>query len=189
MKFFTPAKHCFTILLIAILLLIVNNSVYSQSNKTNNDKTKKVSVNPFAFTIKDTINYINFPNTAIKFKPPAHFVTYEKINGFMHPGSSSTIQATEIQGTPYVLYTKALTADYFEKQGFKLVSKEDIKTKDNKNGTLYTVTFTVKGIDYERMMFFTGDYNRTVWINANYPVMVKFLLFETLKRSILSVQF
>ncbi|OFY92249.1 MAG: hypothetical protein A2309_13575, partial [Bacteroidetes bacterium RIFOXYB2_FULL_35_7] len=150
---------------------------------------KHVSLNPYDFTIKDTANYIFFPNTQIQLKPPAHFVPYEKIHGFMHPGSSSTLQVTEIQGTPYVMYVKGLTEEYFAQQGIKLVNTENITTKNGNKAVIYTLSFTVKGIDYERMMMFTGDYDRTIWVNANYPVMTKFLLESVLKNSLLSVRF
>lgn len=174
-----------------LFLFIVFFSIPSiaQSSKHKKDTTKKVVYNPDVVSVKDTSTYLLFPNTNIKIIPPLHFISYKKINGFLHTGSSSTIQASEILGTPYVMYTKGMTSDFFGKQGVTLVSEEDIITKDNKQGKLYIVTFSSNGVDFERMMLLTGDYNRTIWLNANYPVVVKFLLFDVIKKSIISIVF
>jgi len=85
--------------------------------------------------------------------------------------------------------TKGLTKKYFKSQGVKLLAQENIKTSDNKNGIMYIVAFKVDDVPFERIMYFTGDYNRTIWINANYPVTARNVLFNVLKNSVLSVQF
>jgi len=64
------------------------------------------------------------------------------------------------------------------------------------DGKLYLLSFSVTSTDtskkvmqFERMMLFTGDYQRTIWINASYPVLVKKLLYQVIKESLLSVEF
>jgi hypothetical protein len=47
----------------------------------------------------------------------------------------------------------------------------------------------VDTVDFYRMMLFTGDYMRTIWITANYPVMLKEKLEATLRKSLLSIKF
>jgi len=134
-------------------------------------------------------NIVSIPaDTSIKIVPPAYFRPYGK-NGFIHQGASASIQILEIDNTPYVMVTKGLTKEYFKTQGVKLLAQEDIKTSDNKNGKMYIVAFKVDDIPFERIMYFTGDYNRTIWINANYPVAARNVLFSVLKNSVLSVQF
>jgi pyruvate/2-oxoglutarate dehydrogenase complex dihydrolipoamide dehydrogenase (E3) component len=83
----------------------------------------------------------------------------------------------------------------FEKQGVKMINSENVKTKSGKDGKIYVVSFKAKSKDgkqeyeYERLMFFTGDLSQTIWIEANYPTVVKKILYDVLKSSLLTVQF
>jgi hypothetical protein len=38
-------------------------------------------------------------------------------------------------------------------------------------------------------MYFTGTYNRTIWVNANYPKVARNVLFNVLKTSVLTIQY
>lgn len=167
--------------------------------------------NAFSQENKDNLNqqgeFILVPNTDIKIALPENFEPLNQENVFIHKGSSSTVQVLEIQGTSYSVFTKDLTKEYFKTQGLELISQENVKTKDNKDGTMFIVSFMAKAnspstiivddsltsvqkdVAFERIMFFTGNQNKTVWINANYPVVAKDLLFDVLKKSILSVKF
>jgi len=136
------------------------------------------------------------PNSEILITPPAHFKYSEKINGFIHPGTFSSITVTYIYGTSFLQITEGLTSEYFTSQNTVLVSGEDVKTKSGMDGKLYLLSFSVTSTDtskkvmqFERMMLFTGDYQRTIWINASYPVLVKKLLYQVIKESLLSVEF
>ena len=42
---------------------------------------------------------------------------------------------------------------------------------------------------YQRMSFLTGDMNNTIFINANYPVLVKDLVYDAIKNSLLTAKF
>jgi len=127
--------------------------------------------------------------THIKIQPPEHFLFSENIPGFIHPGTSATIQVQEIIGTSWVMIRNAMTKEYFESQGTKLISENEITMKDGKTGILYLVEFTVNGYDYERLMLFAGDYHNTIWINANYPKSAKKVIQNILTESILTAQF
>ena len=141
--------------------------------------------------------YVNLPNSDIKMVPPAYFKAFMKDGkfGFIHEGAASSISIEEIKGSAYTLIVKGMTKEYFEKQGVTLIAQEEVKTRQNKDGTLMLVGFKVKSkdgekeVEYERLMLFTGDYNRTIWINANYPAMVRKVLLAALRESLLSVQF
>ena len=148
---------------------------------------------------KDSLlnNWQQVPGTDIKIIPPAYFKPFVKDGkfGFMHEGAAASISIQEVKGTPYVFVTQALTKDYIEKQGMKYISREDVKTKQGKDGVIIAVGFTVKStdgkenVDYERLMLFTGDYSRTVWVQGNYPVIVKKVLYLVIRESLLSVTF
>lgn len=169
------------IFLLCNVLLYLTFVSYSQTADTlKSDKPK-----PFLI-----------PNTQILITPPAHFKFVDKINGFIHIGSSASITVTSVEGTSYLQVTEGLTAEYFKTQNAILISTEDIKTSNGMDGKLYTLSFTTTSTDtakkvlqFERMMLFTGDYHNTIWLNASYPSVLKKILYPALKQSLLSVLF
>lgn len=170
---------------VAILILVCCGSFVFSQQLT--DKQKDSLLN----------NIVTVPGTDISIIPPAYFKPYVNDGkfGFIHEGAASSITIQEMKGTPFALVTQGLTSAYFDEQGIKLITKEDIKTKSNKDGTLFLVEFKVKSkdgkqeVEYERIMYFTGTYNRTIWVNANYPKVARNVLFNVLKTSVLSVQY
>ncbi|PLX09297.1 MAG: hypothetical protein C0596_01745 [Marinilabiliales bacterium] len=129
------------------------------------------------------------PGTNIMMTPPEHFLVSESIPGLIHPGYSTTVQVQEVVGTSYVMIKQAMTPEHFESQNVTLISEEDIKMSNGMGGVLYLVEFTVKGYQYERLMLFAGDYNNTIWINANYPKSTKALLYDLLVESLLTAHY
>jgi hypothetical protein len=149
---------------------------------------------------QDTVKSEKFyavKGTNIKIIPPKYFITMPSApNVLIHPSTSSSIQVNEIKGLGYPLSIKKLTPEYIEKQGAKVIYRKDTLTLDGKKGTLFLIRFKVKGKDsnhtemeYERFMFFTGDYNNTIWISANYPVIAKETVAPVLLHSVLSASF
>ncbi|HOY33038.1 MAG TPA: hypothetical protein PKW80_14255 [Bacteroidales bacterium] len=148
---------------------------------------------------KDSIlnAYVTLPNSDVRIVPPAYFKAFANDGkfGFMHEGAGASISFQEISGTPYPIVVQYMSKEHLETQGVKFITKENVQTKQKKDGVMYLVSFPVKSKDgskelqYERMMLFTGDYNRTIWISANYPVVARKMLFVPLKESLLSVQF
>lgn len=148
---------------------------------------------------KDSIlnTYVTIPNSDIRLIPPAYFKPFLNDGkfGFMHEGAGASISIQEITGTPYPIVVQYMTKEYLETQGVKLLAKENVQTTQKKEAVIYLVSFTVKSKDgskelqYERIMLFTGDYNRTIWISANYPVVARKMLFNPLRISLLSVDF
>jgi len=139
--------------------------------------------------VYDETQLVNIPGTHIKMQPPEHFMVSEAIPGLLHPGTSTTVQVQEITGTSYVMIQQAMTPEHFESQGVHLVSATDVTMHDGKGGVLYLVEFTVNGFDYERLMLFAGDYNNTIWINANYPKSAKRILQNIITESLLTAQY
>lgn len=74
-------------------------------------------------------------------------------------------------------------------QGVHFLSKENVVTSDNKEGILILVSMKVDTIDFYRMMLFTGNYMRTVWVTANYPVLLKDKMEAIMRKSLLSIKF
>jgi len=139
--------------------------------------------------LRTETTYVDVPKTSVQIIPPAHFIFMEQAGGFLHVGTSSSLQVQEITGTAYTMITPGLTKDYFKSQGATLLSEEDVVTKSGQKGKIFTLSFYVENVEFERLMFFTGDYNKTIWINANYPVAVKEMLNVVLKESLLTARF
>lgn len=129
------------------------------------------------------------PGTNIKLQAPEHFLISEAIPGMVHPGSSTTVQVQEIIGTSYIMISQAMTPEHFASQGVTLISTSDVVMRNGKGGILYLVEFEASGLTYERIMLFAGDYNNTIWINANYPKTAKKLLQRILTESLLTAQY
>jgi len=132
---------------------------------------------------------VMIPNTHVKIVPPEHFMFSAELQGFIHAGTSSTMQVSEIIGTSYIMVAKSLTPEYIQSQSFRFIEKRDITTNDGHDGCMFILGFTNKGVDYERLMFFAGDYNNTIWVNVSYPAVSRELLFDTFQNSLLTAQF
>ena len=111
-------------------------------------------------------------------------------------GTSASINVVEIDNISYLQITEGLTPAYFAEQNATIINVTDVKTKSGMDGKLYTLSFNVtandtskKVLQFEKMMLFTGDYQHTIWISANYPVMLKKVLYLVMRESILSVCF
>ncbi|PLX05533.1 MAG: hypothetical protein C0594_07105 [Marinilabiliales bacterium] len=136
--------------------------------------------------LQDTIYIID--STDIAITPPVEFKPFDQIHGFIHMATSSTIQVNQIEDAPYLMIVENMTDDHFASQGVTLLSQFEINEPDAK-GYVYVIGFTIKGVDFERIMYFTGDLNRTIWINANYPVMIKPLIYNAMLECVKTAHF
>jgi hypothetical protein len=143
-----------------------------------------------------TIKYVNVPGTDLRVVPPAYFRAVPEIQGFIHPGTSASISFTTTEGVSFLQVCEGITSEYLAKQDVVLISKENVKTSSGMDGVLFLVGFTAvtkdsakTSVQYERLMLFTGDYQKTIWVNANYPVALKKILLTVLRESILTVDF
>ena len=156
----------------------------------------------FLFLITNTFCYsqqlgasepIKMPNTSVTITPPEHFIMSNQFAGFIHMATGSTILVQETEGVPFVYYKGENASENFEKQGVTLVEERTLKTNSGKPCYAYVLSFKVeesgKEVVFERILLLTGDYNKTIMLNANYPVIVKELIFEVLMNSLLSVEF
>jgi hypothetical protein len=121
--------------------------------------------------------------------PPKYFRAAEQIHGFVHPMTASTIQIQEVTGTLYTILADEITPEYIREQGFEYVSKVEVKTKNGKGAVCFLVRFEAKGVTFERMMLFTGDYTRTIWASANYPTVAGSLMRNAIMESLLTIEF
>jgi len=124
---------------------------------------------------------------------PVGFEEVQGQNGFLHKGSASTLMINEISNSPFSFTSDHFNAENLEKDGAKLIDKQELKTSSGQDAVLYTLTLSIKSkdnttnVDFERMVLITGNENTTVYVVANYPVIIKKLIQETMKTSITSV--
>lgn len=137
--------------------------------------------------VYDESKLIQAPNTQVLLIPPEHFKADPKINGFVHPGSATTIQVIEVPERSYRSIDKSMTEEYIKSQGYEFKERKLIKTEKGNEAVVYFVSFTAEEIEYERAMFFTGEKN-TIWVNINYPLSMKNLLYPAIEATLKSVQ-
>ncbi|MFO7879339.1 MAG: hypothetical protein ACQES0_05990 [Bacteroidota bacterium] len=126
------------------------------------------------------------PNTDVHIAPPEDFIVQPSINGFIHKGSSTSIQVIEIHNVCCEAVIKSLSKNYFKEQGFDLIKSESIQLHNGDTGKLYLTKYSAGGENYRRIFFFTGIDN-TVWININYPTIVEGLIYKPIVASLKTV--
>ena len=124
----------------------------------------------------------------VSFIPPPQFMRINN-NTFVNFQTSTFIQISEIEKVVYLLAVKNITPEVLEPQGVRFIKSEETMTSNNQAGILIYLSHQIEGKEYERMMLFTGDYLRTIWISATYPVELKNSLHDMMKKSLLSIKF
>ncbi|HOK38028.1 MAG TPA: hypothetical protein P5538_04455 [Bacteroidales bacterium] len=164
-----------------IIVLFVQSFLYSQT-----DKLAEFVDSQQAKLIYDYTKLQKVPNLNVFVIPPEYFQEDPSINGYVHPGSATTIQILEVEGYSYKDIEKGMTPEYIASQGYTYLGKQEFSTADNVPGIIYFVQFESNNIEYERCMFFTGN-SKTIWVNVNYPVSMKKLLLPQIEAFLYSV--
>ena len=144
----------------------------------------------YAFSQEDDqLPQVVVPNTQVKIAPPEHFVLSDQFTGFIHGNTASTILITEMPNTNVVMVMESMEQADLSSQGVTKISEEEVTLNSGDKGTIFLVSFVVDDIPFERMMFFTGDYQNTIKVDVNYPAKFKSLVYDALKASLLTVEF
>ena len=191
-------KKTLRILFVCIIVFVCTSETYSQDALAN---TKILnSVDSFNLLLKSAANKeeksyfdgktsIVITNTNIRITPPKAFRLDEKQeNLIVQDWTGSNILVQELS----VSYKKMLTGiskETFEKQGFEYISAYDVFTKSGNEGKLFVLSFKTGEWEYERLVLLSGDDKKTAWISANYPVIMRHLLYEILENSLLNIEF
>ncbi len=140
---------------------------------------------------------VEIPETNISIVPPAHFKKIHNENnfGFIHIGALASIQIKIVEGIPYTYIASSVTEENLKEQGVELILQKNVNTIYGKPAELFVLSYTVEhpekelSVKFERLMLLTGTYQTTIWIDANYPVEVKDLLYNVMLASLLSIEF
>lgn len=156
----------------------------------NNEQDSTIDIMKYYSTVNETSYDLkkldSIENTRVALIPPEHFIFDKNIPGYIHPGTSSSIQVKDIEGTSWAVIDQGMTKEHFEKQGVTFVDRKEIELYSGLSGVIYTVSFKAKGAKFERLMMLAGDYNYTIWLNANYPVELKNTIIDPIMSSLLS---
>ncbi len=162
------------------------------TNKEEFDKRFKTD----SISYKTPMPYQNIKGTNIWLAPPRNFKYSERINGFIHLATTTSITCQEIKGFHFTKIVENLTPETLAKQNAVLKSIEDVTTSTGMPAKLVTLWFSLPSKDttrketpFERMMLFTGNLDNTLWISATYPESVKPFVFEIVRNSLLSVKY
>lgn len=113
--------------------------------------------------------------------------------GFIHKGSASSIIVSISENTPF-------TINYYTPASLKMdnssnISMINITTVSGAEAVLYTYNYQVSDQktgqmhDFESMVLFTGNSEKNICMVCSYPMIVKKLIADAMKTSLLSVNF
>lgn len=191
-------KKTVRILFVCFFVFACLHDSYSQSSRAelkgfNNIDSFNLLLK--SAVIKDDKSYFDgktsilINNTSIKITPPkAYRLDDKQDNLLIQDWTGSNILVQELS----VSYKKMLTGiskETFEKQGFEHISAYDVFTKSGNEGKLFVLSFKTGEWEYERLVLLSGDDKKTAWISANYPVIMRHLLYEVLENSLLNIEF
>jgi hypothetical protein len=138
---------------------------------------------------------VTYPGTQVSLNLPGVFVFDEGQSVFVYSGASATLVIRVLATTPFETMEKTVTETMLEKQQMVVGSTEDLRTDAGRKARLFTARLQVqaseedKKVDYKRLIFITGDEQKSVWITVNYPVLTEKLLDEPMRAALLSVEF
>ncbi len=175
-------------ILILSLFVFGGIIVYSQNAVSSIDTIQ--SINPLSTDLDST--YRTFKNTNIKIRTPKYFVEFEsdELSGFMNTGTAASIVAFEYDSVPYVGYY-----DQFAEQALNrsntatLLGSKDVKTKTGQPAKFFIYSFVVNDTEIRRIYFFTGNNEKMIFLEANYPAMFDAIIREVILKSFLTVKF
>lgn len=186
----------FTLSFIFVYIFIL----YGQCQEQTSIHKKISTIDDFNSVLKESINYsdedyfdgetsILIKNTSIHITPPQAFRLDEKQSNLLiqdWTGSNILIQEINVS---YQKMLSGIDAETFSKQGFEYISSIDVLTKSGNEGKLFIISFKTGEWEYERMVLLSGNKRKTAWISANYPVIMRHLLYEVIEKSILNIEF
>ncbi len=140
---------------------------------------------------------VYIPDSSVSFIPPLYFqkIDQEGALAFIHPGAFASVQMKVLEGIPYTRISESVTQEILDPQGVKVLVREDMTTYAGQNGVMFLLSYTIENpennipINFERLMLLTGTYHKTIWLDANYPVQARSLLYLVLRDSLLSIEF
>lgn len=142
----------------------------------------------------NAISRVTVPGTHVTISLPDVFAYNPTESVYLYACAAASISVKELNGTSYSSLVKGMTKKNIESQGMSLVETSEVVTNGGQKGLIYITSLKVqstesdKKVDYERIIFFTGNENNSLWITMNYPLITKSLLSGVLRKCLLTVE-
>jgi hypothetical protein len=102
---------------------------------------------------------------------PEGFTESTSFNGYLHLNSATSIVMTSIENINFIRLCGGMTPEFFAANGLTLVEEKDFTSNNNVSGRYYKSNFVLNEMPHVRYIVFSGDLNRTLWLNITYPQM------------------
>jgi hypothetical protein len=125
--------------------------------------------------------------TKISLIPPQGFVSATRFPGYQQEETNSSIVVTEIPAPISELASDSTNAEELAKKGMVLLKQEQV-TVDRKDAILLEVQQSAYGIDFNKWILLLGNQSESVLVTATFPQELPSEYSESLKNSLLTVQ-
>lgn len=108
--------------------------------------------------------------------PPKSFVVSDAFNGYISFENSSAIIMTQINNSNYLKIAEGMNESFYKANNLNFISKEKFTSDNGVKGVMFKLWFELKGDKYIRYMVYSGDLEKTLWLNITYPQMLEELI-------------
>lgn len=108
--------------------------------------------------------------------PPKSFVVSEAFNGYISYENSTAIIMTQINNANYLKIAEGMNETFYKANSLNFISKENFTSNNGVKGVMFKLWFELKGDKYIRYMVYSGDLEKTLWLNITYPQMLEELI-------------
>lgn len=119
---------------------------------------------------------------------PEGFVESTSFNGYLHLNSATSIVMTSIENINFIRLCAGMTPDFFAANGLTSVEEKDFTSTNNVSGRYYKAYFVLNELPHVRYIVFSGDLNRTLWLNITYPRMFEPIIEKEISGIINSIK-
>lgn len=119
---------------------------------------------------------------------PEGFVSSTSFNGYIHLNSATSIVMTSIEHINFLRLCAGMTPDFFTQNGLILTEEKEFTSENNVPGRYYKASFVIDQVPHIRYMVFSGDLNRSLWLNITFPSMFETLVDKEIKGIINSIK-
>ena len=119
---------------------------------------------------------------------PEGFIESTSFNGYIHLNSATSIVMTSIEHINFIRLCAGMTPEFFAQNGLTLNEEKEFTSRENVPGRYYKASFIIDEIPHVRYIVFSGDLNRTLWLNITYPKMFEALISAEVSAIIESIK-
>lgn len=119
--------------------------------------------------------------------PPKSFVVSEAFNGYISYENSTAIIMTQINNANYLKIAEGMNESFYKANNLNFISKENFVSDHGAKGVMFKLWFDLKGNKYVRYMVYSGDLEKTLWLNITYPQMLEELVEIEILKSVKTI--